>query len=110
MSELIIDNELDRKPESPNPESPNLETSKPEAPKMIKIEDLHNKPNFVMGAIVDANGVMQIIINTNDEGRLWATFHRIEAAIQFVIQQTELKRRATAIQAAPADVLKHLRG
>jgi hypothetical protein len=76
----------------------------------IKISDLDSKPNFVMGAIIDEGGVMQIVINTADEGRLWATWKRMEKAIEFVLQQQELKRRATQIQAAPADVLEKLRG
>ena len=91
---IIVENELDPKPKV----------------ELIKIEDLHSKPNFVMGALVDESGVMQIIINTQDEGRLWATFHRIENAINFVLQQTELKRRATSVQAAPANILEKLRG
>ena len=93
MGEIIVDS--------------NLEEKKVE---FIKISDLDSKPNFVMGAIVDEAGIMQIIINTNDEGRLWATWHRMEEAIKFVIQQKELQRRATAIQAAPASVLDKLRG
>lgn len=76
----------------------------------IKISDLDSKPNFVMGAIIDESGVMQIVINTADEGRLWATHKRMEHAIEFVLQQSELKRRATQIQAAPASVLDKLRG
>ncbi len=79
-------------------------------PNYIKISDLDSKPNFVMGAIVDESGKMQIIINTNDEGRLWATFHRMQAAIEWILQQKELKRQATAIQTAPASVLDSLRG
>ena len=75
----------------------------------IKISDLDSKPNFVMGAIVDEAGVMQIVINTNDEGRLWATWKRMEGAINFVLQQAELRRRQTAVQAAPASVLEKLR-
>ncbi len=76
----------------------------------IKISELHGKQNFVMGALVDENGVMQLVINTADEGRLWATFHRLEDGIRFVLQQEALKRQATAIQTAPASVLDKLRG
>lgn len=76
----------------------------------ININDLNSKPNFVMGAIIDENGVMQVIINTADEGRLWATFHRMENAIQFVLHQAELKRQATSIQQVPASVLDKIRG
>lgn len=76
----------------------------------IKISDLDSKPNFVMGAIVDESGKMQIIINTNDEGRLWATFHRMQSAIEWVLQQKELKRQAESIQVAPKSVLDSFRG
>jgi hypothetical protein len=94
MSNLIIDTDMTEKPKV----------------EFIKISDLDSKPNFVIGAIVDENGVMQIIVNTNDEGRLWATFHRIEEAIKFVLQQAEIRRRASGVQAAPASVLDKLRG
>jgi len=94
MSDIIIDGDLKEKP----------------AVEFIKISDLDSKPNFVIGAIVDESGVMQVVINTNDEGRLWATHKRLEHAIEFVLQQKEIQRRATAIQAAPASVLEKLRG
>lgn len=94
MSDIIVDSNMTEKPKV----------------EFIKISDLDSKPNFVMGAIVDEGGVMQIVINTQDEGRLWATWKRMEEAIKFVIQQAELRRRATQIQAAPASVLDKLRG
>ena len=93
MSDIIIDGDLTEK-----------------KVEFIKISDLDSKPNFVMGAIIDEAGIMQVVINTNDEGRLWATWKRLEKAIEFVLQQKELQRRATAIQAAPASVLDKLRG
>ena len=93
MGDIIIDSNLNEK-----------------KVEFIKISDLDSKPNFVMGAIVDEGGVMQVIINTNDEGRLWATHKRMEYAIEFVLQQKELQRRATAVQVAPASGLDNLRG
>lgn len=86
---------------------PEESTSKIE---FIKVSDLDRKPNFVMGALIDENGVMQIVINTTEEGRLWATWKRMEQAIGFVLQQAEVKRQATSIQKAPASVLDALRG
>ena len=86
----------------PTEEKPKLE--------FINVSDLDKKPNFVMGALVDQNGVMQIVINTTEEGRLWATWKRMEQAIGFVLQQAEIKRQATSIQKAPASVLDALRG
>jgi hypothetical protein len=83
-------------------------TDKPKV-EFIKISDLDSKPNFVMGSIVDEAGIMQVVINTDDEGRLWATWKRMEKAIEFVLQQKELRRRASSIQAAPASVLDKLR-
>ncbi len=76
----------------------------------IKISDLDSKPNFVMGAIIDEAGKMQIIINTADEGRLWATFHRIQSAIEWVLQQEAMKRQVGSVQVAPASILETLRG
>ena len=76
----------------------------------IKISDLDCKPNFVMGAIVDEGGKMQIIINTSDEGRLWATFHRMQSAIEWVLQKEAMKREANSIQVAPKSVLDSFRG
>lgn len=94
MGNIIIDNDMTEKPKV----------------EFIKISDLDSKPNFVMGAIVDEGGVMQVVVNTDDEGRLWATWKRMEKAIEFVLQQKELRRRASTIQAAPASVLDQLRG
>lgn len=94
MSDIIIDPSMTEKPKV----------------EFIKISDLDSKPNFVMGAIIDESGVMQIVINTQDEGRLWSTWKRMEGAINFVLQQAELRRRASAVQAAPASVLDKLRG
>lgn len=92
MSDLIL----------PSEDKPKIE--------YIKISDLDSKPNFVMGAIIDESGKMQIVLNTDEEGRLWATWHRLQAAIEWVLQQKELKRQAMAIQTAPASVLENLRG
>lgn len=74
------------------------------------IQELARKVNLPIAALIDDNGVMQIIINTHDEKTLWATWKRIEKAIDFVLHQAELKRQATAIQTAPASVLGKLRG
>lgn len=76
----------------------------------VTIADLHGKVNLPIAALIDDNGVMQIIINTTDERYLWAAWKRMEKAIDFVLTQVEMKRQATGIQAAPADILKSLRG
>ncbi len=76
----------------------------------VGVNDLHNKANLPIACFVDENRVLQVVINTSDEYMLWATFHRIENAIRFVLQQAEIKRQATAIQTAPASILDKLRG
>lgn len=75
----------------------------------VKLTDLHNKANLPIAAFIDENNVLQVVINTSDEFRLWAVYHRIENAIRFVLQQEEIKRQATSIQTAPASVLDKLR-
>lgn len=76
----------------------------------VTVAELHGKVNLPLACIIDENGVMQIIINTSDEKWLWASWKRMEKAIDFVLHQEELKRQATAIQTAPASVLANLRG
>ncbi len=84
------------------------EESKPD---YITLKDLDGRPNVILSVIVDPNTKeMQVIINTNDELRLWATFHRIEDAIRYVLQQAAMKRQATAIQTVPGSVLDRLNG
>lgn len=75
----------------------------------VKVSDLHNKANLPIAAFVDENKVLQVVINTDDEYMLWATWKRIENAISFVLNQKEIRRQATAIQTAPASVLDKLR-
>ena len=75
----------------------------------LKVSDLHNKPNVPIATLIDENNVLQVVINTTDEFRLWACFHRIENAIRFVLSQEEIKRQATAIQIAPPSVLEKIR-
>lgn len=85
----------------------------PEEPKpnYITLKELDGRLNVVLSVIVDPDTKeMQVIINTNDELRLWATFHRVEDAIRYVLQQAAIKRQATAIQAVPASVLDRLNG
>lgn len=76
----------------------------------VTVAQLANKINLPLAAIIDDQGVMQIIVNTNDEKYLWAAWKRMEKAIDFILHQAELKRQATAIQTAPASVLDKLRG
>lgn len=76
----------------------------------VTVNDLHNKANLPLAAFVDENKVLQVVINTDDEYMLWATWKRMENAIHFILQQKEMKRQATAIQTAPASVLEKLRG
>ena len=76
----------------------------------MKVSDLHNKPNVPMAVLVDENNNIQIVINTTNEFTLWAAYHRLYNAINFVLGQEEVKRQATMIQTAPASVLDNLRG
>lgn len=76
----------------------------------VSVQDLANKMNLPIAALIDENGVMQIVINTTDERYLWAAWKRIEKAIDFVLHNAEMKRQATAVQVAPASVLDTLRG
>lgn len=77
----------------------------------ITIAELDGRPNVVLSVIIDpATKEMQVIVNTDDEMRLWATWHRIEDTIRFVLQQAAIKRQATGIQVAPASVLDMLNG
>lgn len=76
----------------------------------VGINDLHNKSNLPLAAFIDENKVMQIVINTDDECMLWATWKRMENAINFVLQQKEMKRQATSIQTVSAGTLDKLRG
>lgn len=76
----------------------------------VGMNDLHNKSNLPIAAFIDDNRVMQIVLNTDDEFMLWATWKRIESAIQFILHQKEMKRQATSIQAVPASTLEKLRG
>lgn len=76
----------------------------------VTVAELANKVNLPIATIIDENGVMQVIINTNDEKYLWAAWKRIEKAIDFVLHQAEIRRQATSIQTAPASVLEKLRG
>lgn len=78
--------------------------------KSTSVVELSGKINLPIAAIIDDQGVMQIILNTSDEKYLWAAWKRIEKAIDFVLHQAEIKRQATAIQTAPASVLEKLRG
>lgn len=76
----------------------------------VTLNDLHNKANLPIATFIDENKVMQVVINTDDECMLWATWKRIEAAIEFVLHQKEMKRQATSIQKVDASVLDKIRG
>lgn len=77
----------------------------------VGLNDLHNKSNMPLAAFIDENKVMQVVINTDDELMLWATWKRMENAINFVLQQKEMKRQATALStSAPKSVIDTLRG
>lgn len=78
--------------------------------KCVKLEDLHGKANLPIAVVIDENKVMQIVLNTDDEFYLWGAWKRLENAINFILQQKEIKRQATAIQTVPAGVLDKLRG
>lgn len=76
----------------------------------VTANDLHNKINMPLAAYVNDDGVMQVVVNTSDERTLWATWKRMEGAINFVLNAAEAKRQATAIQPASASIMDKLRG
>ena len=76
--------------------------------KSITLNELHGKINMPLAAIIDENGFMQIVVNTENEYTLWATWKRMEQAINFILTQAEIKRQQTSIQTAPASVLDKL--
>lgn len=76
--------------------------------KSIKIHELNARPNMPLAAFIDENGIMQVVVNTDDEGMLWSTWKRMEQAIAFVLTQKEIRRQQTSIQTAPASVLDKL--
>lgn len=82
-----------------------------EKPNFITISELDNRPNLVMAIMTDpVTKNPQVIINSGDEGRLWTCLHRMEDAIRYHLQQLELRRQATAVQAIPGSVLDRLNG
>lgn len=80
-------------------------------PNYITEAELDGRPNVILSVIIDPSSKeMKVIINTDNELRLWATYHRIEDTIRFVLQQAQIKKQAGAIQTVPGSVLEMLNG
>lgn len=80
-------------------------------PDFITIKELDGRANVVFACIIDPDSkVMQFVVNTTEEGRLWTSYHRLEDTIRFILQKCEQARQAQSIQAVPASVLSMLEG
>lgn len=79
--------------------------------KLISPEELNTKVNVVFATLIHPETKeVQIVINQSNKYVLWAAWKDMEEMIKFHLHMVEEKKRATAIQTAPASVLDRLNG
>lgn len=77
--------------------------------KLISPEELNTKVNVVFATLIHPETKeIQIVINQGSKYVLWAAWKDMEEMIKFHLHMIEEKRKATAIQTAPASVLDRL--
>lgn len=79
--------------------------------KLISPEELNSKVNIVFATCINPETKeIQIVINQSNKYVLWAAWKDLEEVIKWHLNQIELKKQATAVQAVPASVLERLNG